>query len=630
MPYFPCIDFILSEYNQNNSNHNYNQMYICDLPDLCQALVKEALIQEVESIDDPKECLNTGARVAATLALVGNPLFTEYSDDLYDRIVDPGCLQAKRAALQLDFNNRVRWAQDLKIRDHGVPAELNSTSRRRDLVLACKRLSLYSSGNRGRLWNNLLACRQIAEDRFGILENLLRRAPCSLRRCCVRPSARLVIRATRSHRWLSASEAWKEYRVRVTCLEANSWPFELLPEWRVAEIRHTTRGVFKDASFWEEDTDGERLAMRAYYERLAVARRQGAQLRRIERRRQTLTAALQSAGILEEDARAVLGGDVLLDAYLFYPRNIISAVTYCVAEGQALALRRGMLMAAMEVAGLPLVDGTLKFLRIPACRKYIDHGQGSVGEVTNVISEVRFMRSAASMMLDHQHGHYGAPTSSWYQSVRAVACSTETTLARMNDKKREKLVSQWVAHMSCLHDGEVDAFMDQRSFPPSLRCRLLPAIALAFACERTGTMYMMSGTSSGIRDAQQMGASVVFRGVIERFINDVVSGQAHLCETVLNNLVEALCVRQRLRSVMATVSNVERWTAACSSSRPSCACVTSLCVVTFLACPIFQGGEDRLLAATQDEVMCIVNNPPLLAKIEDTVARLRFHRHFEM
>jgi hypothetical protein len=73
-------------------------MYICDLPDLCQALVKEALIQEVESIDDPKECLNTGARVAATLALVGNPLFTEYSDDLYDRIVDPGCLQAKRAA----------------------------------------------------------------------------------------------------------------------------------------------------------------------------------------------------------------------------------------------------------------------------------------------------------------------------------------------------------------------------------------------------------------------------------------------------------------------------------------------------------------------------------------------------
>lgn len=147
----------------------------CDLPSLCLDLVCRHLCEHHKGVGDVVSC----ARQAAQLAMVGNPIFTEFSDKLYDSVTDVGCYSEKYEALSTLISNQSVWLNILNTRDIDDDLLPNfqdpmcslSISALRDM---CRLNSLSTIGGKSALFERLREDWTFKRDRKAFIEHLFR------------------------------------------------------------------------------------------------------------------------------------------------------------------------------------------------------------------------------------------------------------------------------------------------------------------------------------------------------------------------------------------------------------------------------------------------------------------------
>lgn len=294
------------------------------LPDLCLHLVGDALCEDFALENDAAGA----AACAASMACVGNALFSEFADRLFDRVVDHGCTAQKADALAHSERVRARWA--VKAHDESHSAVANSVSelsKRTDIVRACTALGARRTGSKSALLLNLRDAEHRERGR-NVLYRLLLAQPPPVKRltCPVREGARLVAWSQRVYRdaALTVRDVRTVFKISAGALNAYGVLSDedlarppraraaiAIPAVVAARVRAVQLGV-RDVAFFGDEAQRERECVAMYEAHVRKGQRQRRMHAALSHRKSVVATMLEQSGVDEKYVRRNAAGDYVL------------------------------------------------------------------------------------------------------------------------------------------------------------------------------------------------------------------------------------------------------------------------------------------------------------------------------
>lgn len=605
---------------------------ITELPALCQDTIRGFLVDSYFAEEkNERTRLVKAARDAAALAAVGNALCGEWSDLVYDGVVDPGSAAVKARALRRNRECREDWQRQLRERDAVdglIRCAMNANCDGKTLrQIAIELLGARHRGGRSKakLRSDVDKFARDRETRLAVFRDELQNTPAlSSRRCAVRWSARMkVALAAAPDTWLSARSAYKKHRVTDLGQYEEDFDaeFRISPgprkscvvewtEWYVCakkdDVQKTKDGHDKKKglrdpvheALWR-DADSAQATLDAQAEEQRLRRREDAGEKRRQTRDRTLRIALLEHGVSEEDVAAVPGGAMVVHAFLAYRRNTLPAVQSCLAWARDIAGRRRRWLSLLsdektQHAGTPYDI----LFRVPDVRDFIVRGTRDPTEVAQNWHEIRFILSTGCIFVVPKHDDV----------------TLTGKLMRLSHRTRKAVVCRWIQQRSQERDGDVDALIPD--IPDTLRSTCMRSIAVTYACQRTNTLYMLplhhGGTDVGPRTADQLITAVAFADAIGAFAEAVASKSvtpgssktSRLQESDLNAFCDAYDARRRrdrglmsLESIRRTQQTTRQTQSTRGTERAPPFSMNEenvvLCVAAYLLCPDLRKRTDR-------------------------------------
>jgi hypothetical protein len=578
-----------------------------DLPLLCIDLVGEALVREFKRDSDDKKRPSVtdrqAAQTAAALAIAGGPILTKYSEALFDNIVDPGCAEAKRAALRTNLVKTKAWETELATKRkeeeedeidsyeyQGVCGEWSSLSRsscsRAQLIDACRQLKLGVSGPKARLWANLDEFRSDGIARLHILDKLLdgsRRSNHLFRlRCPVRPTARLLLdarmRSSERDDYLLPEECLAQYGVKRADLLLFNVDFRLertprtafrltatYNALKVAELGAMLHGPANDTAYWE-DADGEAAALVAYHAAKAEEKRRRSKEKRLNERRAALLAIQAVWGVDDRDVRFVPGAGQCMDLFVNYPRKCTEQdVTVCFTRAREMVDRREALRTELVAAGVfepSDFEGermyTIMHGVIAPCRRYVTRNVGKIDHIVSACLEARFISLYVLRYDEHSTDDRGEIRNKQDNLEHVDWKWTEVGAIRKGRHfcKWVSRVTTAVAAVSNNEKEEPDFVTTYPAVPGEMLRKYLPGATLAFACARLGFAFREVNQRHDC--AEEIMSRIIVNGFLQEYVCNVYNGDAVLGPRSLSALYAERQVDQRVKYSVKLVSKIRK------------------------------------------------------------------------